>query len=341
MNFAILNKRESALVEARQTDYLLSQLNSAQGGKNTYREDAFGRFLTGMLYQEAGDIDNANVSYLLALEAYQKNQGNYGVNIPRPLLMAAMENARAHSSQAVQRVSRYGTVKPRKLPAGAGEVILLYQAGLIPRKVEDRIVIAWKDGYPYLNRMSTDQEDADTQRTIDNAATIFADDSLTVSFPKYVRHRYSVRDLSIAAQAALSISDSSLVADIGKIAQTDLADHKLRIQAKTIARAAFFYASLKLLENKLRDEGKPTIYIEIAKATEKIRQIVFEKADIRQWDNLPDQIKLISIVLPAGEHTLKLGRIGLSQPASEPPLPDLRVTVTAGKRTFASVRTVL
>ena len=341
MNYSILDRQESALVEARQTDFLLSQLNRDQGGRNVYDEDAFGRFLTGMLYQEAGDIDNANVSFLLALEAYENNVANYGVRIPQPLLAAAAENARRHSQQAVERVADYGQTEPRSLPAGAGEVVLFYQVGLVPEKIEQRITIAWRDGLPYLNGMQSNDADAKTQQTIDIAATIAATDSLTVAFPKYVRRPYSVRELEIDAPGALSISQPSLLTDIGRIAVKDLEDHIVRIRAKTVARAAFYYASLQLLEKKMRDDGSPEFMIQVAKAAEKVRQIVFERADIRQWDSLPDQIKMISIVLPEGEHTIRIRRAGLVDETAAVPLADLNVTVVDGQRTFASVRTVL
>ena len=90
----------------------------------------------------------------------------------------------------------------------------------------------------------------------------------------------------------------------------------------------------------MRDDGSPDFMIQMAKAAEKVRQIMFERADIRQWDSLPDQIKVISIVLPEGDHTIRIRRAGLVDESATAPLADLNVTVVDGRRTFASVRTV-
>jgi tetratricopeptide (TPR) repeat protein len=339
INYSVLEQWENALVEARQIDYLLSKLNREQGGDNVYDEDAFARYLTGMLYQEAGDIDNANVSYLKALEAYRENEANYGVAIPEPLLAAATEVAHAHSRQAVDRVAEYGEVAPRSLPEGAGEVVLIHQVGLVPKKIEDRYVIAWSDGFAYLNKIHTPDNDPQSRRAIDAAATIASSHSITVAFPKYVLRPYSVRDLEVTAPGALSIGTPALVQNVGRIAVKDLDDQKARIYGKTLARAAFYFALLQVIEKEMRDSGESELMIQVVRGAEKMRQIAFEKADIRYWESLPDQIKLIPIVMPAGDHRLNIRRRGevAGDPASA--IDDFSVTVSAGKRTFVSVRT--
>ncbi len=340
INYVVQGNLEEALVEARQIDFLLSQLNREQGGKNVYSEDAFARFMTGMLYQENGDVDNANVSYLKALKAYKDSLADYGVPVPVQLLAAAMEVAKKHSPQAVERVSAFGSATPRTLPPGAGEVVVLHQVGLLPEKAEERFTMAYGDGVAYLNKSDSNDLDAQGQRAVDISAMIPASDVITVAFPKFVTRTYGVTDLSVSVDGAISRTRPTLVENVGRIAVKDLDDHKARIYAKTIARAAFYYTLQKLIEKELRDAGKNEFVIQIAVTAEKLRQALFEKADIRQWESLPDKFKMSTIVLPAGQHTLMIRRKGeATLDPSIPALGDIVVTVSEGKRTFVTVRT--
>jgi hypothetical protein len=339
INYAVMGEFEGALVEARQIDFLLSKLSREQGHTSLYREDAFGRYLTGMLHQEAGDIDNANVSYLKALQVYSMYQKDYGVSIPYGLLRSAMEVANQHSPQAVRLVSKYGTAAPRHLPPGAGEVVVIHQLGLVPEKIEERFTMAFGDGLVYLNRIAGNELNSDKQRIQDFAVTIAADDSITVAFPKFVTRDYAFTDLSLTANGVLSRSSSELVENVGRIAWKDLDDHKTRIYAKTVARAAFYYAAVKMIEQKMREEGASDFQIQLVLAAERFRQAVLERADVRQWESLPDQVKISTLVLPAGDHTLKIRRKGGQVPAGVPLLDDVSVRVTEGRRTFVSIRT--
>ena len=72
INYVQLGQTEEALVECRRINLKLQQLNDKYTKKNRYSEDAFGLNLMGIIYESAGDINNAFIAYRNAVEAYDK-----------------------------------------------------------------------------------------------------------------------------------------------------------------------------------------------------------------------------------------------------------------------------
>lgn len=70
LNYHLMGDATGALVEARQVDFLLTKLQTDHGHKNIYTEDAFVRYLMGLLYENQGEINDAYISYWKSLEAY-------------------------------------------------------------------------------------------------------------------------------------------------------------------------------------------------------------------------------------------------------------------------------
>ena len=73
---------DEALVETRRLDTLLNVYNAKYVEKNVYKEDAFGRYLSGMLNEDDEAMDAAFIDYLLAARAYNDYERAYGT--PRP-----------------------------------------------------------------------------------------------------------------------------------------------------------------------------------------------------------------------------------------------------------------
>ncbi len=335
LNFAAEGRMESALVEARQVDFFLRELDQAEGGGNTYSEDAFGRYLTGMLHEEAGDIDSARISYSLAVEAYLKTADVYGVGVPAPLLEALLAVARRHSPDAVAEASALGARRARALPQGAGEVVVVHQVGRVPDKVEEIFNVSWGHGWAYASRYDTNQNDLEYRRAQDIALTIAANETFRVAFPLFVDRRYEITDIGLAAPDHLGLSRTVLVANVGAVAKKDLQDRIHRIRARTIARAAVYFAAQKYAEREMLEQEKEDAANAIAIAG-MLRSLVLEHADRRQWDSLPDRIHLKSIILPAGRHAIRLDYLSSQGVVRTEVLPDVRVR--PGRRTFVVVR---
>ncbi|HSA64974.1 MAG TPA: hypothetical protein VLE25_09805, partial [Nitrospira sp.] len=74
LNYACLNRWEDALVEARRIDHRLNVLTDRTKDKTAYRDDGFARYLSGILYESSGDLNNAFIAYRKAYETFEASR---------------------------------------------------------------------------------------------------------------------------------------------------------------------------------------------------------------------------------------------------------------------------
>ena len=82
LNYVYLGKWDDALVEARKVDHKLNLYNDKYEKKNVYKEDAFARYLSGVLYEYKGELNDAYISYSKAYTAYKDYRRSYGTAVP-------------------------------------------------------------------------------------------------------------------------------------------------------------------------------------------------------------------------------------------------------------------
>ena len=87
LNYAAMGQLTEAVVEARQIDHRLNVLADSAKEKDGYREDAFARYLTGVLYESTGDMNNAFIAYRKAYDIYEATKGWSRTPMP-PMLRA-------------------------------------------------------------------------------------------------------------------------------------------------------------------------------------------------------------------------------------------------------------
>ena len=87
LNYVFMELWEEALVEARKVDNRLNVINAgyAPDMRNAYDEDAFVRFIMGLLYEAQNEVNDAYISYKKAENGYKKYRRLYGVATPKVL----------------------------------------------------------------------------------------------------------------------------------------------------------------------------------------------------------------------------------------------------------------
>ena len=75
LNCASQGQLQEALVEARRIDHRLNVLSDRVKETSKYRNDGFARYLSGILYEATGDLNNAFIAYRNAYEAYRAMSG--------------------------------------------------------------------------------------------------------------------------------------------------------------------------------------------------------------------------------------------------------------------------
>ncbi|GAB4301781.1 MAG: hypothetical protein Kow0090_17320 [Myxococcota bacterium] len=300
MNYLAMDSLEDALVECRQVDIKLNEINQKYGkNKNVYREDAFARWLSGIIYEAEGDFNNAVISYRKAIGIYKKDYlPNYRTNIPAQLIKDYLGALKAEGlSDELERAKRaylqFGEAEPP--PKDMGEVVLIYQNGRSPHKIEQFLIIP-----------------------VDNTV-------IKLAFPEYRRSHYFLRNIRI--RSGDFSAQGELAEDITEIAIKNLKDRAGRTMLKMAARAA-----TKVALKKAADKAHPLLGL-----LTNVANVATEKADTRSWLSLPAEFNITRLQLPPGERELTIeylgggGAVYMSQ--------KIKVKIEAGKKVFITRRT--
>lgn len=281
LNYATLGNIPEALVEARDMDRKLNFLRELYyDKKNAYKEDAFGEFLAGILYQASGsrqDLNDAFICYKKALLAYETDLKNNNTPYIPPLLienlLATAESLGFPEFTSLRLKFPFGRFVSLKDLTDKAQIYLIQYNGLSPIKHPVTIPVPLPDGFV-------------TQ----------------LSFPKYDTRPFDITTSQLVATASSGAqfkSDTLLGSNIEKTAIQDLETRKLRVYAKAIGRPIFKYLLEKSLEGKVEERhGRGAGYA--VKGASSLYNVFSERADLRSWQTLPGQIRIARLVLEPG-----------------------------------------
>lgn len=284
LSYALDGEMEDALVECRRVNDKLQAFNVAYGDHpNRYGDDAFIRYLMGVLYEMSGDLNNALIAYRNSAAVYDSvYAGEYGLPAPgrvdADILRLSAELGMESVFQAYggdQAGDGWTTLGPDSLH---GEVVLVLETGIIPeRRATEYTFVA--DGKVYR-----------------------------LSLPGIPENRGRRLDVSLASGGV--VSRGFLAEDLGGIARENLEDHAGRDIARSIARLALkagvAEAGEQIVEELTHDGSTAS---QVAGLVLSIFGAATENADLRAWLTLPDQIYVARLRLPAGEHEVAV-RVG-------------------------------
>lgn len=349
LNYLFLNKYEDALVEARKVDHKLKTLQVDYGGKNVYKEDAFMRYLTGLLYESQNEINDAYVSYAKALREYETNNKIYDFEIPKDIIFRNLRVAkRLGFKEEFEAINKkfnlninYKDIVDDK---NTGELILFHYNGFAPYKIDHYIEVTFGEGWVYVGSIKVEGDaQKDVQKAKQIARGIASNEQFLVAFPKFVpshsKIKYGVLDILNENKEKIFSQKTFLVEDIEKIAIKNLEDRIAKIRAKAIARAAIKYALSRAVSQKLTEKSDDLSKWLVTKAIQ-TASTATEQADKRSWRTLPKQIMLATATLKPGRYSLEL-KFYDEQNNFIMKKEIENINILNGKKTFISVRTYL
>jgi len=267
LNYLALGELDAAGVEARRVDLKLRQFSDAYAGKTVFKEDAFLRMLTGLIYQAQGDWNNAFIAYRLAHDSFVANRSVYGV--PVPVLLWSLLTTTAQRSGLLQERDTYRALAAKRgiqTESIDSLAVVLINNGRIPVKRERMALFPTEEGFP-----------------------------VKLALPEFVARPGGV------TSARLTIAGQSVTAEpvenLASIAFKSLEDRIGRVLAKAIARALAKEITARQLA-KQHGDG-------IGLLT-RLFNIVTENADLRSWSGLPASVLLAAAPVAAGEHSYQL-----------------------------------
>lgn len=275
LNYLDQHKLDDARVEALQVDIRLREL-AGKIPDSVYREDAFARYLTGIIFEELGEWSDAMISYRQAYKAYGSYQKNFGSPVPESLKVDLLRLAQKMGlDDELRRYKQEFGISEWKSVAALrdqGELILTFHNGLAPPMLEKSVA------------------------NVNPATGRF----VRISLPYYEGRQQPVR------RARVIVNDAQVYTqpaeDISAIAMRSLDAKMPAITARAIARAI-------AKDQTARRAGKDN---ELAGLIINIANTLTERADTRSWATLPANIQLARIPLPPGSYSVKVELLGNS-----------------------------
>ncbi len=313
-------KKDEAAVEARQANNLFNKIKIDK--KNTiYQDDPFIRYFMGLVYQNAGFLNDAMVSYKLALTAYA-NYNICDVDVPEDLVnnLYTLYCHYGLTTDAKNLRKTYPYAK-QLYTNDNGTLFIINYNGLAPKRVEQIITLsfdlAW-DKYYKINNMYRH----DVEREFDVH-------EISAAFPIYQEYYNRISSFEIEATneddtTKKYTSKSYFVTNLATILEKHLPEPNYR--AVFYSRINRYVVALKEIENiRERYEQKKHEILndrELNKNTKKrllenldretasnVRSIknsvnILNKVDLRSWRSLPEEINMATLSLPKGKYTI-------------------------------------
>jgi hypothetical protein len=223
-----------------------------------YQAGGMGHFLSAVAYELVGEPGDAYIDYK------RMHEKGVGTEIAgRALVRLAQSLGRDDELPAW--IEQYGPDIER--PEGAASVILLAGVGLGPFKEETRITLPLPGG------------------------------TVQWAVPKLIRRPQVVSGLALVHAESGTRVESSLVEDVGQVAQQNLDDRIGWLATKSAVRAGLKYAATDYLS----DEHGAVGWI-----VGSVFTMATERADLRSWITLPDSWHGARLFVAPGVHEFTL-----------------------------------
>lgn len=280
IGYMITDQLDEALVEVRRLDTLLEMFNTAYQKDDIYKNDAFGRYLSGVLNEADGAYDDAFIDYYLAAGIYQNEWRSYGMQLP-PIVgedllrMAVAVNRMEDAMQLLPKQDADRWLANPEQSYNSGKIVLVMFSGEGPRKIQDTMVVPTKRG------------------------------PVSIAFPRIVMGAVKCAGgkLLISGENGPVVTPLVLVSDINRIAQKSLDDKKGAIVAKALARAVAKQVAINTIANSQKEKAHKQ---NVAVLLNMVNLLVLEKADLRCWRTLPGQIEAARVFLKPGVYSARV-----------------------------------
>ncbi len=338
INFLLLNKPDSAQVEFKKVNNVLRDIN-VSGGK-AYKQNIMAKYLTGIAFEMVADLQNdahdrefAYVEYKQIYELNPKLRMVY-----RDLQRLAKQLGDDEDYRKWR--SRFG--KKDNLPKDAGELVMIYHAGLSAVKVSRGPLLADKAMEAGI-RVALSGMPAKEGVTI--SAVLFALNKAENPIPRFQKRSNRIDHLvinvngkDVGRTVKLEDIESTAVRTLDEKYNTIVAKTAAGIAVKVAASIAAGYAAKKAAE-QVKQLGSFAGLIGTAVGAGTGAALISQiKPDLRCWHTLPANLQLSRIFLPPGQYDITIKFIDKSNRVER--TTNHKINIVKGKKTIFNFRTL-
>jgi uncharacterized protein len=324
LNYVLLGRWEDALVEGRRIDHRLNVLSDRTSQKNAYRDDGFARYLSGILYESTGDVNNAFIAYRKACETFDATRAWSHTGVPAQLREDLLRTAEAlHFTQELaeyQQMFQDTKWETSQSLQQLAQVIVISYNGRAPRK-EDQFLdlpIGFDALQLVLLNRGILQPNRQSNQAVDSVLYGLNGRVVRVALPRLISQKMPMPTdtVSLIPDNGTRVTvNTELVHDVTALAENALSERMAGITAKTLARAATKFAMAEAATRGARQaagkDAGPWVGLLVGLLTKGLA-VASEEADKRSWQTLPDEIRLARIWIPPGRYQVQNRLVGES-----------------------------
>ncbi|MFO0773454.1 MAG: hypothetical protein U0172_02155 [Nitrospiraceae bacterium] len=348
LNYALQQKWSEALVEARRVDHRLNVIaDRTSGGESSYRDDGFARYFTGLLYETAGDLNNALVAYRRAADAYAASRAYTGIGVPfgvrRDLLRTAEALGLTSELDEYRRLYPDVGWKPVREQSDLAQVIVISYNGRAPARTDEFFDVPLSLDAARLVVMSRGYGGGRQQtRAADSLLYGLNGRVVRIARPHLIAQRSTVSSSQVVLSGPSGRHDTRTepMQNITGMADKALRERMTGLTIRASARAAIKFGIAEAVEqtllhqarrgdgNRQRDRQQDDLaWVAFAAgALLKTAAAATEEADKRSWRTLPDTIHVARLWVPPGEYQAQIqpnGAYGAFRQVGGPSGPSL------------------
>ena len=329
LNYASLNRWQDALVEARRIDHRLNVLTDRTKEKAAYRDDGFARYLSGILYESTGDLNNAFIAYRKAYETFDASRAWSHTGVPSQLRADLLRTANALGLS--QEFSEYQHEFPDTVWKSVEEqqqlaqVLVISYNGRAPRKEDqflDLPVSTDALALVLVNR-GLSSGNSPQHRAADSVLYGLNGRVVRVALPKIIpqKTQVPVDTLSLTSeQGQPVIVRTELAQNVTALADKALSERIAGIAVKAVARAAFKYSvaegATRGAQHSVHGDAAPWVGLAVGLLTKGFA-VASEESDKRSWRTLPDEIHLARTWVSPGTYRVGTAANGTTSSSTQ------------------------
>ncbi len=220
LNYVMMGKLDDALVEIRRLDTKFRAFQAEYEGR--YAGDAFGLYLSALIYWFSGELDDAFIAGRNAMELYASQQELFGVTPPRALARDMIRWSRVLGVEPPPGTAELAG-ETHDLAAG-GEIVVIHHLGPGPRKIERVVELSMGQGFVFLQAQDVrSDEQKDFQRTLSAAKGLASGTQITVAYPVFEQPPMRCTGARVVVEGC-GEATSTLVENVSAIARIALED---------------------------------------------------------------------------------------------------------------------
>ncbi|MBC7661396.1 MAG: hypothetical protein H7249_17005 [Chitinophagaceae bacterium] len=268
------NEMSEARIEAAKINSKLNEINGFyKDNKNKYKDDAYARFLSGLINESNHELDDAIIDYAAALKIYEGEYSSiFKVSVPNELVRSLyrLYKLRDRKDEARLLERSFSSLGLDKVPLDSASVVVVHEVGLINEKKAFDFVI------PINGKI------------------------LRFSFPTIHKQGVAVRQTGIRLNEGL-FEPGTLAQNFNAIAFENLEDRRLRFIVKAIARL--------ILKDQVTQKAEKQFGV-LGLIAGTIYSAVTETADTRSWTTLPAAVYVTRVFVKPGDYSMEVSNDG-------------------------------